>query len=107
MALIKYVEFDGTVREVEVKNGSSVMQGAVDHMVEGIVGECGGCCSCSTCHCMIDEAWAEQVGPPNEDESELLEFAGKSQPNSRLSCQIEVTDALDGLVVHLPESQYE
>jgi 2Fe-2S ferredoxin len=84
------------------------MRGALYNGVDGIVGECGGALSCATCHCYVDEAWTEKVGGPvNETEEELLEQASAEvKPNSRLSCQIDMTDALDGLVVHLPESQY-
>ena len=106
MALITYIANDGTSTQVEVEIGSSVMQGAIDNSVNGIIAECGGACSCATCHCYVDEAWLDKVGEPNELEKEMLEFVLHPQPNSRLSCQIEITDALDGLVVRLPESQY-
>ncbi len=106
MALIKYIEHNGTEHEVHVENGLSVMQGAVDNMVDGIVAECGGACSCATCHCYVDEAWFDKVGAAKEVEQDMIECAAESKPTSRLSCQIKVTDELDGLVVHLPESQY-
>lgn len=106
MALITYIAHDGTTTQVEVEIGSTVMQGAVDNSVDGIIAECGGACSCATCHCYVDEAWVDKVGEPGELEKEMIEFALNPQPNSRLSCQIEITDALDGLVVRLPESQY-
>lgn len=106
MALITYIAHDGTATQVEVEIGSTVMQGAIDNSVDGIIAECGGACSCATCHCYVDEAWLDKVGEPGELEKEMIEFALDPQPNSRLSCQIEVTDALDGLVVRLPESQY-
>ncbi len=106
MALVKYIEFDGKDYEVQVENGSTVMQGAVDNMIDGIVAECGGCCSCATCHCIVDDAWISAVGKPGETEDELLDCVVERQPNSRLSCQITVSDALDGLVVRLPESQF-
>lgn len=106
MATITYIEHDGTTKEVFVNNGSSVMQGAVDNMVEGIVAECGGACACATCHCYVDEAWLEKTGGPSDTEKDMLEMVLDLQPNSRLSCQIQVTDELDGLVVRVPESQY-
>ena len=97
MALISYIEHDG---------GYSIMQAALDNMLEGIVAECGGACSCATCNCYIDEAWTDKVSPPQAIEKELIEFAIDTKDNSRVSCQLTVTQDLDGLVVHLPESQY-
>ena len=106
MALITYIEHDGTEHKVEVETGYSVMQAALDNMLQGIVAECGGACSCATCHCYIDGAWTDKVGQPEGIESEMIEFATDRRDNSRLSCQLTVTEELDGLVVHLPESQY-
>ncbi len=106
MALIKYIEFNGTEHEVHVENGHTVMQGAVDNMIDGIVAECGGCCSCATCHCIVDDAWMDKVGKPGDVEDDMLDCVLERQPNSRLSCQITVSDKLDGLVVSLPESQF-
>ncbi|MEM7018636.1 MAG: 2Fe-2S iron-sulfur cluster-binding protein [Pseudomonadota bacterium] len=105
MAKITYIEHDGTTIEVDVNSGTSVMEGGVNNGVDGVVAECGGGCACATCHCYIDEAWLEIVGPPNEIEADMLEFAFEPKDNSRLSCQIEVTDDLDGLVVRLPSQQ--
>jgi 2Fe-2S ferredoxin len=106
MALVTYVEHNGTQHKVEVPNGDSVMRGAVDNMIEGIVAECGGGLACATCHCYVDDAWIDRVGPPSETEMQMLECASdETKPGSRLSCQITVRDELDGLVVHLPESQ--
>jgi len=108
MAFVTYVEHTGAKHIVEVPTGDSVMQGAVNNMVQGIVAECGGGLACATCHCYVDDAWIDRVGPPaSPSEAEMLESAaGEKKPGSRLSCQITVTDALDGLVVHLPESQF-
>ncbi len=106
MPVINYISADGAINEIEVASGSSVMQGAVDNMIDGIVAECGGSCSCATCHCYVDDAWIEKVPAPSEMEKDMLECVLEPQPNSRLSCQIEVTDDLDGLVVRLPESQF-
>jgi len=106
MPVINYISADGAINEIEVASGSSVMQGAVDNMIDGIVAECGGSCSCATCHCYVDDAWIEKVPAPSETEKDMLECVLEPQPNSRLSCQIEVTDDLDGLVVRLPESQF-
>ena len=84
------------------------MQVAIDNDVRGILADCGGSCSCATCHCYVDEAWADKAGTPtSQDERDMLEMtAAEIKPTSRLSCQIEMTAALDGLVVHLPEAQY-
>lgn len=108
MAYVTYIEHDGTVRKIEVSNGDSVMQGAVSHMVPGIVAECGGGLACATCHCYVDEAWIDRVGPPaSEAETEMLDSVSAARkPGSRLSCQITVSQELDGLIVRLPESQY-
>lgn len=108
MAFVTYVQWDGSRHKVDVPDGDSVMQGAVNNMIDGIAAECGGGLACATCHCYVDEAWTERVGPPASDaEKEMLEFAAnEAKPGSRLSCQITVSDALDGLIVHLPEAQY-
>lgn len=106
MPTITYIEHTGEAHKIEVQNGKTVMQGAVDNFVEGIIGECGGCCSCATCHVIVDDVWYEKTGGPNETEVEMLEAVPEPTPTSRLSCQITVTDALDGLVVQLPEEQF-
>ncbi|MET0241631.1 MAG: 2Fe-2S iron-sulfur cluster-binding protein [Sphingobium sp.] len=107
MALVTYIEHNGTVHEVEVADGDSVMQGALNNMVEGIIGECGGGLACATCHCYVEDEWLDRTGEPSQPEREMLEAASAEvKPNSRLSCQLFVTDELDGLVVRLPESQY-
>ncbi|MFT3968357.1 MAG: 2Fe-2S iron-sulfur cluster-binding protein [Sphingobium sp.] len=107
MALVTYIEHDGTKYEVDVASGDTVMQGALNNMVEGIVAECGGGLACATCHCYVDEEWMDRVGEAEGVEKEMLEAASAEvKPNSRLSCQLTVTDELDGLVVRLPESQY-
>ena len=106
MPKITYIAHDGTERVVEVPVGLSVMEGAVKNMVPGIDADCGGACACSTCHVYIDSAWTEKVGKPNDVEADMLDFAFDVRENSRLSCQIKVTDALDGLVVRTPERQF-
>ncbi len=82
------------------------METAVDNGVVGVVADCGGACSCATCHVYIDPNWYVQLPEPGEFEQELLEFAIDLQDNSRLSCQVEITEEMDGMVVHTPESQY-
>ncbi len=107
MPTITYIEHNGTQHTVEVADGTSVMQGALDNAIEGIVGECGGGMACATCHCYVDDAWADKVGGPSQPELDMLEFsASETRSTSRLSCQIATSDELDGLVVHLPETQF-
>ena len=106
MPAITYVEFDGSEYHVDVAVGNSVMEGALNNMSDGIVAECGGSCVCCTCHCMIDPEWSEVVGEANDEENELLEMLDVREPTSRLSCQVQVTDEMDGMVVRLPKSQY-
>jgi ferredoxin, 2Fe-2S len=107
MAVVTYIEHDGAEHKVDVADGDSVMQGALNNGVEGIVGECGGGLACATCHCYVDDSWIDQTGEPSQEETEMLEAASAEiKSNSRLSCQLFVSDALDGLVVRLPESQY-
>jgi len=105
MAKITYIEHDGTEHVVDVKTGQSVMEGAVKHNIPGIDADCGGACACATCHVYVDEAWREKVGAPTPMEEDMLDFGFDVRPNSRLSCQIKVSDALDGLVVSTPERQ--
>ncbi|MBB3932831.1 2Fe-2S ferredoxin [Kaistia hirudinis] len=105
MAKITYIAFDGTEYVVEAKDGSTVMENAVRNAVPGIEAECGGACACATCHVYVDPAWVEATGEPEPMEEDMLDFAHDVQPTSRLSCQIRVSPALDGLVVRVPESQ--
>ena len=106
MAKITYIQFDGTETAVEIKPGLSVMEGAIKNNIPGIDADCGGACACATCHVYVDEAWRDKTGEPSAMEESMLDFADEVQPNSRLSCQIRVTDGLDGLVVRLPENQH-
>ena len=106
MAKITYIEWNGTRHEVDVRPGMTVMEGARDNGIPGIEADCGGACACSTCHVYVDENWTETVGPPEAMEEDMLDFAWKPDPaRSRLTCQIKVTPALDGLVVQMPERQ--
>ena len=106
MAKITYVEHNGTEHVVEVKSGLSVMEGSVKNNLPGIDADCGGACACATCHVYVDAAWADKTGKPTAMEESMLDFAENVEPNSRLSCQIKVTDALEGLIVRMPESQH-
>jgi 2Fe-2S ferredoxin len=106
MAKVTYIEHSGAEHTIDVKAGLSVMEGAVKNNIPGIDADCGGACACATCHVYVDEAWREKTGAPTAMEESMLDFAEGVEPNSRLSCQIKVTDGLDGLIVRLPESQH-
>ena len=106
MAKITYIEFNGTEHAVEVRNGLTVMEGAIKNNVPGIDADCGGACACATCHVYVDEAWRAKTGTASAMEESMLDFAQNVEPNSRLSCQIKVTDQLDGLIVRMPEEQH-
>jgi 2Fe-2S ferredoxin len=105
MPKITYIEHGGKKHTVDAPLGTTVMENAIRSGVPGIVAECGGACSCATCHVHVDEAWKEKVGPPSPMEEDMLDFAFDVKPTSRLSCQIKVTEELDGLVVHTPAEQ--
>ena len=106
MPKITYIEFDGREHVVEVKSGLSVMEGAIRNNVPGIDADCGGACACATCHVYVDDSWFEKTGAASAMEESMLDFADAVQPTSRLSCQIRVSDDLDGLIVRLPENQH-
>ena len=106
MAKITYIEHSGTSHTIDVRNGLSVMEGAVKNNIPGIDADCGGACACATCHVYVDDAWTAKTGSPSSMEESMLDFANDLQPNSRLSCQIKVTDELDGLVVRMPSDQH-
>ena len=105
MARVTYIEFSGNEHVLDIEPGLSVMQGAVANAVRGIIADCGGACSCATCHVYVDTAWIDKVGEQGPTEAGLIEEVYDRRPNSRLSCQITVTEELDGLVVRLPEKQ--
>jgi ferredoxin, 2Fe-2S len=106
MAKIKYIEHSGKEHVVDVKPGMSVMEGAVKNLIPGIDADCGGACACATCHVYVDQAWTGKIEPMQEMEKTMLDFAEGVEQNSRLSCQIKVTEALDGFVVRMPKSQH-
>jgi ferredoxin, 2Fe-2S len=105
MPKITFKEHDGTAHTVEAEIGSTVMETAQRNNVASIVAECGGSCTCATCLVHVDEAWSAVVGAPSAEEEDMLDFAFEVKPTSRLSCQIKVTEALDGLIVHTPAYQ--
>lgn len=106
MAKITYIEHNGTEHVIDVPAGMTVMEGARDNNVPGIDADCGGACACSTCHAYIDPAWVEKIPPKEAMEEDMLDFAWHPDPKtSRLTCQIKVTEDMDGLIVRLPEKQ--
>ncbi|SEQ35214.1 ferredoxin, 2Fe-2S [Faunimonas pinastri] len=105
MAKITFIAPDDTRYDVEAETGSTVMEAAVRNGVPGIEAECGGACACATCHVYVDPEWQEVTGEPEAMEEDMLDFAYDVRPNSRLSCQIRISEALNGLVVNLPERQ--
>ncbi|WP_291845501.1 2Fe-2S iron-sulfur cluster-binding protein [Maricaulis sp.] len=105
MPKITYIEHNGTEHAIEVATGLTVMEGAVRNLVPGIDADCGGACACATCHVYVDPAWVEKTGSREAMEESMLDFAEAVQETSRLSCQIKVTDELDGLVVRMPQNQ--
>ena len=106
MPKITFIEHSGVKHEVDSEVGRSVMQAATDNFVPGIVADCGGSCSCGTCHGFVDSRWIAMIPEPQADERSLLEGLIDAEPNSRLTCQIIVAPALDGMVVRLPKSQF-
>ena len=106
MPKITYIEHDGREHEIEVRVGNSVMEGAVKNNVPGIDADCGGACACATCHVYVDPAWRDKTGTASAMEESMLDFAENVEPNSRLSCQIKVTDELEGLIIHMPAAQH-
>lgn len=105
MPKIIFIGHDGVEYIAEAEPSSSVMKAAVNSMVPGVDGDCGGACACATCHVYVDPVWAGRTGAPDETEQAMLEFVSEPTENSRLSCQITVTAALDGLTVRLPRQQ--
>jgi len=105
MTTVIFVKPDRTTQEVTVNNGTTIMQAALDNGVKEIIAECGGACACATCHCYIDEAWHDKLPAASANEQDLLECAFAPNKNSRLGCQIIIDENLDGLIIHLPESQ--
>jgi len=103
---ITFIHPDGRAQNVDAALGDSAMSAAIRAGIDEIVAECGGCAVCATCHVYVDDAWLARVGEVSSDEDELLEGVATDRlPNSRLSCQIKITEALDGLVLRLPERQ--
>jgi len=106
MAKIIFVSHAGDKTEVDADDSMSLMNAAIDNGVAGIDADCGGECSCATCHVLIDEAWMDKLATPTEGEESMLDLNPDREVRSRLSCQIPVSDSLDGIIVNLPEFQY-
>ena len=106
MPSVTFIEDNGTEHKVEAENGLSLMEAAVNNMVPGIDADCGGACACATCHVYVADEWTAKTGDKTEMEETMLDFAEGVEENSRLSCQIKLTDELDGLTVRLPVAQF-
>jgi ferredoxin, 2Fe-2S len=106
MPKVTFIAHDGTRSEVEAPAGTSLMLAAVNHSVRGIDGDCGGQCACATCHVYINGAWAGKIPPPDTTEDEMLNFTAERLPDSRLACQVKLTEALDGIEVRMPIGQH-
>jgi ferredoxin, 2Fe-2S len=105
MPKVTYIQPSGSERVVEARAGTTVMEAAIDNDVAGIVAECGGACSCATCHVYVDPAWAPKLAPPDAQEDGMLGCVLDRRPTSRLSCQIVLTPTLDGIVVRVADEQ--
>ena len=106
MPKVIYITPDETRHEVEVETGYSIMEGAINNNIEGIVAECGGACACATCHSYVDAAWTDKIPAMDDMEDSMLDAAFERKDNSRLTCQIEMSDELDGIVIHVADNEY-
>ena len=105
MPKIIYIEFSGKEHHIEMPVGYSIMEGAVKNSIPGIDADCGGSCACATCHVYVDEKFIKKIPKAKESEQDMIDFAVNPKNNSRLSCQLMITDELDGIVVRMPEKQ--
>jgi 2Fe-2S ferredoxin len=106
MTKIIFIEHNGTARNVEVEDGQTLMNVAVEHLIPGIDADCGGACACATCHIHIDPEWIGRLPAISETERSMLDLAEGVGEHSRLACQIQVSPSLDGIIVHTPEGQH-
>lgn len=106
MPRVIYITPDEVRHEVVVENGYSIMEGAINNNIDGIVAECGGACACATCHSYVDEAWIDKIAAMDDMEDSMLDAAFERKDNSRLTCQIEMSDSLDGIVIHVADNEY-
>jgi len=105
MGSVTFIEHDGTEHVVEIEEGEPLMQHAINNLVPGIDADCGGECACGTCHVIVSDEWINTTGKASEEEIQMLDMTPEKSENSRLSCQIPITEAMDGMVVRLPEFQ--
>lgn|SRR5487761_2725109 len=106
MPRVTFIAADGQVTHAEGEAGQSVMSVAVNAGIEVILAECGGACACGTCHCYVDKDWVDRLAPASDSEAAMIECVIAPRPESRLTCQLKLSDDLDGLVLHLPTAQY-
>ena len=106
MPKVIYITPDEVRHEVDVEAGYSIMEGAINNNIEGIVAECGGACACATCHSYVDQAWVDKIPSMDDMEDSMLDAAFERKDNSRLTCQIEMSDALAGIVIHVADNEY-
>ena len=106
MPQVKFIEFNGTEHNIDANNGDSIMVTATSNLVPGIDADCGGECSCATCHVLVGSEWQPKLKPVNDTEESMLDLNPDRRAESRLSCQIIMSDHLDGIVINLPEFQY-
>ena len=106
MPKVTFIEHNGTAHTVEAVAGQSLMRAAVDNGVPGIDADCGGMCACATCHVFVEPDWVARLAAPSQQEEEMLNFTAERRETSRLACQIQIVDALDGLTVLMPEGQH-
>ena len=105
MGSITFIEHDGTEHVADIEEGKSLMQAAMDNGVPGIDADCGGSCACGTCHVIVETQWFDKTGTADETEQQMLDLTPEKAETSRLSCQVELSEAMDGMVVRLPEFQ--
>lgn len=106
MPRVTFITFDGTPHAVDVPAGTTLMRAATDHGVPGIDGDCGGNCACATCHIYVEMPWSTRTGERTSVENDMLNFSAGLRDTSRLACQITMSDALDGIEVHMPQGQH-
>ena len=107
MVHIRFMAADGSVQDLQAAPGQSIMKAAIENNIRGLEGDCGGTLTCATCHVIVDPAWAKQLQPPSVDEIDMLDYAASPvESESRLSCQVQLTPELNGLVVRLPAKQH-
>ena len=106
MAKVTYIEHNGKEHTIDVADGLSLMEGAIKNMIPGIDADCGGACACATCQVYVDPEWTGKLPKKTDMEETMLDFAPAVRPNSRLSCQLRMTEALDGIVLRIPKEQH-